>query len=110
MPRAGAWRRRRRSQAHRRNHPLRERRARHCPRILRDRNHLRRRRRTTRNLRNHPENRTEKQMTNTPETETFRRAFDFALDNLIVALKEAQDYLGGGNDLAAIGTLNDIDE
>jgi len=49
-------------------------------------------------------------MTNTPETETFRRAFDFALDNLIVALKEAQDYLGGGNDLAAIGTLNDIDE
>jgi hypothetical protein len=49
-------------------------------------------------------------MTSTPETETFRRAFDFALDNLIVALKEAQDYLGGGNDLAAIGTLIDIDE
>jgi hypothetical protein len=49
-------------------------------------------------------------MTSTPETETFRRAFDFALVNLIVALKEAQDYLGGGNDLAAIGTLIDIDE
>ncbi len=50
-------------------------------------------------------------MTDSPaETETFRRAFDFALDNLIVALKEAQDYLGGGNDLAAIGTLMDIDE
>ena len=49
-------------------------------------------------------------MTSNPETETFRRAFDFSLDNLIVALKEAQDYLGGGNDLAAIGTLIDIDE
>lgn len=49
-------------------------------------------------------------MTSTPETETFRRAFDCTLDNLIVALKEAQDYLGGGNDLAAIGTLIDIDE
>jgi hypothetical protein len=49
-------------------------------------------------------------MTSTPETETFRRAFDFSLDSLIVALKEAQDYLGVGNDLAAIGTLIDIDE
>jgi len=49
-------------------------------------------------------------MTSTPETETFRRAFDLSLDNLIVTLKEAQDYLGGGNDLAAIGTLIDIDE
>ena len=49
-------------------------------------------------------------MTSTAETETFRQAFDFTLDNLIVALKEAQDYLGGGSDLAAIGTLIDIDE
>jgi len=49
-------------------------------------------------------------MTSTHETETFRRAFDLALDNLMVALKEAQDYLGNGNDLAAIGTLIDIDE
>jgi len=49
-------------------------------------------------------------MTSTPETETFKRAFDFALDNLITSLREAQDYLGGGNDLAAIGTLIDIDE
>ena len=49
-------------------------------------------------------------MTSTHETETFRRAFDVALDNLIVRLKEAQDHLGSGNDLAAIGTLIDIDE
>lgn len=49
-------------------------------------------------------------MTSTPETETFRRAFDLALDNLIVTLKEAQDYLGSSQDLAAIGTLIDIDE
>lgn len=49
-------------------------------------------------------------MTSTPETETFRRTFDCTLDNLIVALKEAQDYLGTGNDLAAIGTLIDIEE
>jgi hypothetical protein len=49
-------------------------------------------------------------MTSTHETETFRRAFDVALANLIVRLKEAEDYLGGGNDLAAIGTLIDIDE
>lgn len=48
-------------------------------------------------------------MTSPIETETFRRAFDFALDNLIVALKEAQDYPGGGNDMAAIGTLADIE-
>ena len=49
-------------------------------------------------------------MTGTHETETFRRAFDIALANLIISLKEAQDYLGTGNDLASIGTLTDIDE
>lgn len=49
-------------------------------------------------------------MTSPIETDTFRRAFGFALDNLIVRLKEAQDYLGGGNDMAAIGTLTDIQD
>jgi nanoRNase/pAp phosphatase (c-di-AMP/oligoRNAs hydrolase) len=49
-------------------------------------------------------------MTSPIETETFRRAFDFALDNMIVMLKEAQDYLGGGKDMAAIGTLTDIED
>jgi hypothetical protein len=45
-----------------------------------------------------------------PVTQTFRAAFDFALDEFIRTLKEAQDYLGGGNDLAAIGTLCLFDE
>jgi hypothetical protein len=49
-------------------------------------------------------------MTRPIETETFRRAIDFALDNMIVTLKEAQDYLGGGNDMAAIGTLTDFED
>jgi hypothetical protein len=49
-------------------------------------------------------------MTSPVEKQVFRQAFDFALDNLIVRLKEAQDYLGGGTDLAAIGTLVDIDD
>ena len=40
-----------------------------------------------------------------PVTQTFRAALDFALDEFITTLKEAQDYLGGGDDLAAIGTL-----
>jgi len=44
------------------------------------------------------------------ETETFRRAFGLALESLIVRLNEAQGYLGGGNDMAAIGTLSDIEE
>ena len=30
-----------------------------------------------------------------PVTQTFRAAFDFALDEFIRTLKEAQDYLGG---------------
>ena len=45
-----------------------------------------------------------------PIKETYRRTFDFALDSLIVTLKEAQDYLGGGQDNAAIGTMVGIDE
>jgi hypothetical protein len=49
-------------------------------------------------------------MTSPVEKQVFRQAFDFTLDNLIVRLKEAQDYLGGGTDLAAIGTLVDIDD
>jgi len=40
-----------------------------------------------------------------PVTQTFRAAFDFALDEFIRTLKEAQDYLGGGDNLAAIGAL-----
>lgn len=40
-----------------------------------------------------------------PVTQTFRAAFDCALDEFIRTLKEAQDYLGGGDDLAAIGAL-----
>ena len=44
-------------------------------------------------------------MTSPFNTQTFRAAFDFALDQLIVTLTEAQHYLGEGEDLAAIGTL-----
>jgi len=45
-----------------------------------------------------------------PATQTFRAAFDFALEDLIAILKEAQDYLGSGEDLAAIGTLTIFDD
>jgi hypothetical protein len=45
-----------------------------------------------------------------PVVETYRRAFDLALDQLILTLKEAQDYLGGREDLASIGTLALFDE
>ena len=39
-------------------------------------------------------------------TETYRRALDIALDELITLLNEAQDYLASEKyDLAAIGTL-----
>ena len=44
------------------------------------------------------------------EWEPFRAVFDLALDRLIVSLKEAQNYLDTGNDLAAIGTLHNLDE
>jgi hypothetical protein len=44
------------------------------------------------------------------EWEPFRAVFDLALDRVILTLKEAQDYLGGGKDLAAIGTLHNLDE
>ena len=50
-------------------------------------------------------------MTSPVEKQVFRQAFDFALDNLIVRLKEAQDYLhADAGELAAIGTLVDIDD
>lgn len=39
------------------------------------------------------------------DTYAFRQAFDLTLDALIVTLKEAQEYLGAGEDGAAIGTL-----
>jgi len=41
--------------------------------------------------------------------QTYRTAFDFALTNLIDMLKEAQEYLGDGYDLAAIGTMTAFD-
>jgi hypothetical protein len=44
------------------------------------------------------------------EWEPFRAVFDLALDRLMVTLKEAQDYLGGGDDMAGIGTLHNLDE
>ncbi len=42
--------------------------------------------------------------------EPFRTVFDLALDRLLISLKEAQSYLAAGNDLAAIGTLHNLDE
>jgi len=44
------------------------------------------------------------------EWEPFRAVFDLALDRLIVRLEETQNYLDSGNDLAAIGTLHNLDE
>src|ERR1022692_4376196 len=73
------------------------RRAPHCRSHRRGRNSLSRIHRTRR-LRTRS---TEAAMTS-PVTQTFRAAFDVALDEFITTLKEAQDYLGGGNDLAAI--------
>jgi len=42
--------------------------------------------------------------------QTYRSAFDFALAKLIDTLKEAQEYLGEGYDLAAIGTMAAFDD
>lgn len=41
---------------------------------------------------------------------TYRRAFDYALDKLRLTISEAQDYLGGGKELAASGTMLEFDE
>jgi hypothetical protein len=44
-------------------------------------------------------------------TETYRKALDLALNDLITLLKEAQEYLGSAEyNLAAIGTLTMFDE
>ena len=44
------------------------------------------------------------------EWEPFRAVLDLSLDRLIRLLTEAQQYLGSGNDLAAMGTLTDLDD
>jgi hypothetical protein len=44
------------------------------------------------------------------EWEPFRAVFDMALDRPITTLTEAQSYLDGGNNFAAIGTLHNFDE
>lgn len=49
-------------------------------------------------------------MTSPVVTQPFSAAFDFALNEFIRTLKDAQDYLGAGDDLAAIGTLVLFDE
>jgi hypothetical protein len=49
-------------------------------------------------------------MNTRPPSETFRAAFNIALGQLVVTLKEAQDYLDRGQDLAAIGTLTSLDD
>ena len=49
-------------------------------------------------------------MTDPVITESYRMVFGFALDQLVLTLKEAQAYLGAGQDLAAIGTLTVFDE
>ena len=41
--------------------------------------------------------------------QAFRAAFDFALDDPLARLEDAQACLGGGQDSAAIGTLVDLD-
>ena len=44
-------------------------------------------------------------------TETYRRALGIALDDLIMLLKDAHDYLAGEkDDLAAIGTLSEFSD
>ena len=49
-------------------------------------------------------------MTNRKPPEIFRTTLNIALLQLIMTLKEAQSYLDGGEDLAAIGTLIPLDE
>jgi hypothetical protein len=39
----------------------------------------------------------------------FRAVLNRSLSDLLNTLREAEDYLGGGNDLAAIGTLDILD-
>lgn len=49
-------------------------------------------------------------MTDNTKTEIFRAALDAALRQLSSTLREAQEYLEKGEDLAAIGTLISLDE
>jgi hypothetical protein len=49
-------------------------------------------------------------MTNRKPPEIFRTTLNIALLQLLMTLKEAQGYLDGGEDLAAIGTLIPLDE
>ena len=49
-------------------------------------------------------------MTNRKPPAIFRTALNVALVQLIVTLKEAEEYLDAGEDLAAIGTLVNLDE
>ena len=49
-------------------------------------------------------------MTDRKPPALFRAALEVALAQLIATLKEAQNYLGNGEDLAAIGTLVTLDE
>jgi hypothetical protein len=43
-------------------------------------------------------------------TQTFRAAFDLALNQLVITLREAQDFLAAGEDGAAIGTMLMFDD
>lgn len=49
-------------------------------------------------------------MTENSKSEIFRAALDAALRQLVMTLREAQEYLEHGEDLAAIGTLVSLDE
>lgn len=49
-------------------------------------------------------------MTDRKPPALFRPALEVALAQLIVTLKETQDYLDKGEDLAAIGTLITLDD
>lgn len=49
-------------------------------------------------------------MTDRKPPAIFRATLEVALVHLLMTLQEAQDYLDGGQDLAAIGTLVTLDE
>ena len=49
-------------------------------------------------------------MTDNSKSEIFRAALRAALTSLSNTLREAQEYLNNGQDLAAIGTLISLDE
>jgi len=49
-------------------------------------------------------------MTSAKVTQTFRAAFDLALNQLVITLREAQEFLAAGEDGAAIGTMLMFDD